>query len=79
MATEPTEIGIFETKTHLSAIVERVAGGERFVITRRGVRIAELGPVAPQRQPLIRGCAGNDGYRMDDDFDDPLDDFGDYM
>lgn len=40
------EIGAFEAKTHLSALLEAVAGGEEIVITRRGKPIAKLVPVA---------------------------------
>jgi prevent-host-death family protein len=40
------EIGAFEAKTHLSALLEAVAGGEEIVITRRGKPIAKLAPVA---------------------------------
>lgn len=39
------KIGIYEARLHLSALVKRVAQGERFVILRRGVPVAELGPV----------------------------------
>jgi prevent-host-death family protein len=75
---DPVEIGVFEAKTHLSEILQRVAAGERFFITRRGRTVAELRPVEPARVALVRGCARNDGYRMSPDFDAPLDDFADY-
>ena len=73
-----TEIGIFEAKTHLSEIIQRVMAGERFYITRRGKRVAELGPPRAEKRPLERGCAKNAGYRMADDFDEPLEEFADY-
>lgn len=74
-----TEIGIFEAKTHLSEIIQRVRAGEHFYITRRGKRVAELRPTATTRQPLVRGAAKNADYRMADDFDEPLEDMKDYM
>lgn len=37
-------IGAFETKTHLSDLLRRVQAGQGFVITRRGVPVAELLP-----------------------------------
>lgn len=40
-----TEIGAFEARTHLPRLLQRVAAGERFVITRRGRPVAELIPV----------------------------------
>jgi prevent-host-death family protein len=73
------EIGLFAAKTHLSEIVQRVEAGERFFITRRGTRIAELRPVTPAKRPLERGSARSDAYFMADDFDEPLADLADYM
>jgi prevent-host-death family protein len=35
-------VGAFEAKTHLSALLERVAGGEEVVITKHGKPIARL-------------------------------------
>jgi prevent-host-death family protein len=40
------EIGAYEAKTHLPALLERVARGERFTITKHGRPIARLVPVA---------------------------------
>ncbi|HMR34369.1 MAG TPA: type II toxin-antitoxin system prevent-host-death family antitoxin [Geminicoccaceae bacterium] len=44
-------VGAFEAKTHLSALLERVAGGEEIEITRHGKAIARLVP-ARQPEPL---------------------------
>jgi len=44
-------LGAFEAKTHLSALLERVAKGERFTLTRHGVPIALLVPVEPSARP----------------------------
>ena len=74
-----TEIGVFESKTTFSELIQRVMAGERFYITRRGKRVAELGPLRQERKPLVRGAAKNPGYRMADDFDAPLDDLRDYL
>ena len=38
-------IGAFDAKTHLSALLDRVARGERVTITRHGVPAAMLVPV----------------------------------
>ena len=38
-------IGAFAAKTHLGALLERVARGEEITITRRGKPIARLCPV----------------------------------
>jgi prevent-host-death family protein len=39
-------VGAFEAKTHLSALLERVGGGEEVLITRHGKPIARLVPAA---------------------------------
>ena len=39
-------IGAFEAKTHLAALLDRVAKGERITITRHGIPAALLVPVA---------------------------------
>lgn len=36
------EIGAYEAKTHLSELLDRVARGERIVITRHGTPVATL-------------------------------------
>jgi prevent-host-death family protein len=38
-------IGAFDAKTHLSDLLEQVARGESFVITKRGKPVAALSPV----------------------------------
>ena len=43
-----TTLGIYEAKTKLSEICERVAQtGEPVVVTRRGVPLVQIDPVAP--------------------------------
>jgi len=39
-------VGAFEAKTHFSALLEKVAHGERVVITRHGKPIARLVPIS---------------------------------
>ena len=41
-------VGSFEAKTHLPALLERVARGERITITKHGKPVAELVPVPPE-------------------------------
>ena len=73
------EIGVFDAKAHLSELIRKVMSGQRFYITRRGKRVAEIRPVLPDKKPLSRGCARNDEYSMSADFDEPLEDFKEYM
>jgi prevent-host-death family protein len=37
---------VAETKAHLSNILDRIAAGERVTVTRRGIPIAIIAPVA---------------------------------
>ena len=39
-------VGIFEAKTHLSQLLDKVEAGEKFVITRHGKPVARLVPMA---------------------------------
>jgi prevent-host-death family protein len=41
------QVGAFEAKTHLPALLERVAQGETITITRHGKPVARLVPVEP--------------------------------
>jgi prevent-host-death family protein len=41
----PTEIGAYQAKTHLPALLERVARGEQIVITKHGRPVARLVPI----------------------------------
>ncbi len=45
---DKASVGTFEAKTHLSALLERVARGETITITRNGVPVAKLAPLATQ-------------------------------
>jgi prevent-host-death family protein len=53
-------IGAFDAKTHLSALLDRVARGERITITRHGVPAAILVPVRdsgpkPTHEEIVEG------------------------
>ena len=49
-------VGPFEAKTHLSALLERVAKGEAFTITRHGKPVAQLVPVERHDPDRIRSA-----------------------
>jgi prevent-host-death family protein len=42
-------IGVYEAKTQLSRLIDRAAAGERIVITRNGVAVAELRAATTER------------------------------
>jgi prevent-host-death family protein len=50
-------VGLFDAKTHLSALVERVARGEEITITKHGVPVALLVPAANRRKKDPRKVA----------------------
>ncbi len=72
------EVGAFEAKTHLSSLLDEVEQGGTIIITRHGKRIAEIIPAKPKKKAK-RGCAKGPGFYMAPDFDQPLEDFKDYM
>ena len=48
------EVGTFEAKTHLSALLDEVARGETIIITKRGRAVARLTPPeAPDRGAAV--------------------------
>ena len=56
-------IGAFDAKTHLSALLDRVARGERITITRHGVPAAMLVPVGEAgpkltHEEIVEGMRG---------------------
>lgn len=61
------EFNIHEAKTHLSRLLERVAAGERIVISKAGTPVADLVPHQPR---TVRFGGLRDRIRYDDsDFD----------
>lgn len=47
-------VGVFEAKTRLSELLERVAAGEEITITRRGQPIARLVPATERSAETVR-------------------------
>jgi len=68
----------------LAALVEEVKRGEEIVLTDHNQPVARIVPPAPsaigngtEARSLRAGCLK--GFWMSPDFDEPLDDFKDYM
>jgi prevent-host-death family protein len=61
-------VGIFEAKTHFSALVTEVETGETIVVTRKGKPVARIVPIGERK----RRDFGNGDARIviADDFDD---------
>ncbi len=67
------EVNIHEAKTHLSRLLQRVAGGEEITIARAGVPVARLVAVEPPRTPRPMGM-DRGKLHVPEDFNDPLPD-----
>lgn len=64
-------VSLYEAKTNLSALVERVAEGEEIVIAKSGKPKALLVPLGDVR-PLRRPGRGRGQWHVRADFDAPL-------
>ncbi len=49
-------LGAYEAKTHLSSLLDRVAQGEEFTITKHGVPVARLIPVGSRSRANVRAA-----------------------
>ena len=67
-------VNVHEAKTHLSALLVRVARGERVVIARAGTPIAVLIPFGAQPGERVFG-RDRGVIRIANDFDEPLPEF----
>jgi prevent-host-death family protein len=65
-----------EAKSTLSALVKRAEGGEEIVIARNGKPVVRLTRLAPSKRRLPWGILHG---KMLDNFDEPLDEFKDYV
>ncbi len=76
LVAEPDTVGAYEAKTHLPRLLEQVAGGASFVITRHGRPVARLVPVvaAPGVQQVIDGLrALRTGRRLGEELRELID------
>jgi prevent-host-death family protein len=65
------QVDMDEARTRLSSLVERVEQGERVVIARDGVPVAELVAHVSRATPRRGGQWAGQVY-VSDDFDDPM-------
>jgi prevent-host-death family protein len=50
-----TTVNVYEAKTHLSKLLDRVANGEEVIIARAGRPVARLVPVTRRSKPRVPG------------------------
>jgi prevent-host-death family protein len=73
-----TTVAIEQAQRDLSRLIDDVALGERIVITRDQVPVAQLVPVShPIPKPVFGSAEGM--VTMSEDFEKPIEDFRDYM
>jgi prevent-host-death family protein len=70
-AQTPLTVNIFEAKTQLSKLIEKVERGEEVIIARAGKPVARLTALAPEK-PKIRFGGLKGKIWIADDFDAPL-------
>lgn len=73
------QASIHEAKTHLSRLIQQALSGERVVIARGSEPVIELTPIVNVEKPRRLGVSTPVIEYMADDFDEPLDDFKEYM
>lgn len=64
-------VNTHEAKTQLSRLLRRVAAGEEITIANRGVPVARLVPVPPEKAQRVLGIYRGQ-FTVPDDFDAPL-------
>ena len=76
-----TQATIHQAKTHLSKLIRKALEGEEVIIANRDKPLVRLQPLkasgSPGRRPL--GWAAGTGFYMAEDFDEPLEEFEEYM
>ena len=73
------EVGTYEAKTHFSKLLEDVQAGTKIIVTRHGKPVAEIQSPADKPKKARRGCAKSPNFYMSEDFDEPLEEFREYM
>ena len=73
------QVNIHEAKTQLSKLIQAALNGRQVIIARGNIPVVRL-EVLPEARSLRKiGNAKGLILSMADDFDEPLDDFKDYM
>lgn len=73
------QIDLWEASQQLPDLIEAVLNGEEIVILKDDRPVVKLAPVEPvKRRPAKAGSAKGQVW-MSEDFDEPLEDFKEYM
>ncbi|MBD1907977.1 type II toxin-antitoxin system Phd/YefM family antitoxin [Funiculus sociatus GB2-A5] len=72
------QINLDEASKHLPDLIEAALRGEEIVITKDDQPVVKLTPVSPAKgRPQFGSAKGL--VTISEDFDDPIEDFKDYM
>jgi prevent-host-death family protein len=72
------QVNIHEAKTHLSRLIAKVIGGEEIIIAKGNTPVVKLIQIKTSKDKRKLGSAKGK-IHIGADFDNPLDDFKDYM
>lgn len=72
------QVNIEEAKTHLPDLIDAAVNGEEVIIAKDEQRLVKLVPVA-RAKPRPQFGSAKGLIKMSGDFDDPLEDFAEYM
>ena len=74
-----TQVTIHQAKTQLSKLIKQALAGEEIIIAKGNEPLIQLTPLPGKMKARRIGGAKGIIEFMADDFDEPLDDFEDYM
>jgi antitoxin (DNA-binding transcriptional repressor) of toxin-antitoxin stability system len=74
-----TQVTIHEAKTHLSRLINLVLAGEDVIIAKGRNPLVKIIPLPNVQIQRKTGTQKNLVIRMEDDFNEPLEDFNEYM
>ncbi|MBM3144644.1 MAG: type II toxin-antitoxin system prevent-host-death family antitoxin [Chloroflexi bacterium] len=66
-----------DKKIKIADLIEAAMSGDKVVITKDGEQIIQLVPMKPARKPKFGSAKGK--IKIAPDFDEPLEDFEEYM
>lgn len=72
------QVNIEEAKSQLPDLIDAAVNGEEVVIAKDEQHLVKLVPISPAK-PRRRSGSAKGMITMSDDFDEPLEDFAEYM
>jgi prevent-host-death family protein len=72
-------VTIHEAKTHFSKLIQRVLSGEEIIVAKGRMPVVKLVPMPEARKKRIPGNAKEIVKWISPDFDEPLEEFDEYM